>query len=142
MGVRAVQMCVKRHKPPCDVSHRGIPAKVPISRNIQERRMGKIKEFLQGKKTYIGAAALALVAILGWWSKSLSDENALALLSIAGGMAGLGAKSQRNAQLVLNALEELRSGHSMVLLPHQTIPISVPGTSIVGTGTPPEDRTK
>jgi hypothetical protein len=68
----------------------------------------KIKKFLQGKKTYISAGALALAAILGWWLNAIDSTNSIALLSVAGALAGLGAKSQRTAEAVLAALGNLR----------------------------------
>jgi hypothetical protein len=70
--------------------------------------MEKIKKLLQGKKTYISAAALALAAILGWWLGAIDNTNSLALLSTAGALAGLGAKSQRTAEAVLVTLENIR----------------------------------
>jgi hypothetical protein len=70
--------------------------------------MEKIKKLLQGKKTYISAAALALAAILGWWLGAIDNTNSLALLSTAGALAGLGAKSQRTAEAVLVALANMR----------------------------------
>jgi hypothetical protein len=74
--------------------------------------MGKIVKGLQGKKTYISAAALALVAILGWWFGALSQANALALLCLAGASAGLGAKSERYAQATLAALSNVRDAQA------------------------------
>lgn len=68
--------------------------------------------FLQGKKTYISAAALALVAILGWWLGAINETNALALLSAAGVAAGLGAKSERYGQLLLTALSDVRDAQA------------------------------
>jgi hypothetical protein len=70
--------------------------------------MEKIRQILQGKKTYISAAALALVAILGWWLGAVDNTNAVSLLATAGALAGLGAKSQRTAQAVLVAISDLR----------------------------------
>lgn len=74
--------------------------------------MANILTFLQGKKTYISAAVLAFVAIAGWWFGAINDTNFMALLSIAGAAAGLGAKSERNAQLVLGALETVRAAQA------------------------------
>jgi hypothetical protein len=79
----------------------------PQIRN-REAAMEKIRKFLQGKKTYISAAALALVAILGWWLGAVDNTNASALLCAAGALAGLGAKSQRTAEAVLVAISDLR----------------------------------
>jgi hypothetical protein len=70
--------------------------------------MQRIKEFLQGKKTYLSAALIALVAVFGWWTGVLNDTYALALLGVAGTSAGLGAKSQRTAEAVLAALGDIR----------------------------------
>jgi hypothetical protein len=70
--------------------------------------MQPIKEFLQGKKTYLSAAGIALVAICGWWYGVLDDTKALALLGVAGVSAGLGAKSERNAEAVLTVLRDIR----------------------------------
>jgi hypothetical protein len=70
--------------------------------------MEKIRQILQGKKTYISAAALALVAIVGWWLGAVDNTNASALLCAAGALAGLGAKSQRTAEAVLDALQEIK----------------------------------
>lgn len=70
--------------------------------------MNHIKQFLQGKKTYIGASALALVAILGWWSGAINGAVAGGMLAGAFAMAGLGAKSDRLAGATLEALDEAR----------------------------------
>jgi hypothetical protein len=70
--------------------------------------MQRIKEFLQGKKTYLSAAAIALIAVCGWWYGVLDDTKALALLGVAGVSAGLGAKSERNAEAVLTVLRDIR----------------------------------
>jgi hypothetical protein len=70
--------------------------------------MERIKEFLQGKKTYLSAALIALVAICGWWFRVLDYTHALALLGVAGVSAGLGAKSERVAEAILAALGDIR----------------------------------
>jgi hypothetical protein len=70
--------------------------------------MQRIKEFLQGKKTYLSAALIALVAICGWWYGVLDDTKALALLGVAGVSAGLGAKSERTAAAILTVLRDIR----------------------------------
>jgi len=74
--------------------------------------MQKIREFLQGKKTYIGAAALALVAILGWWYGVVNATVASGMLAAAFSVAGLGAKSQRTADAVLTVLAEVRDAQA------------------------------
>src|SRR5262245_50584749 len=70
--------------------------------------MQKIKEFLQGKKTYIGAAGLALTSILGWWFGALNGVLATGMLTAAFSIAGLGAKSDRLASETFEALNEAK----------------------------------
>lgn len=70
--------------------------------------MSKIKEFLQGKKTYIGAGALALVAVVGWSAGAINVAVAGGMLSAAFAMAGLGAKSDRLAGATLETLAEAK----------------------------------
>jgi len=75
--------------------------------------MQNIKNFLQGKKTYIGAAGLALIAILGWWFGALSGTIASGMLAAAFGIAGLGAKGDRLAALTLEAMSEAKRVQSL-----------------------------
>jgi hypothetical protein len=74
--------------------------------------MQNIKDFLQGKKTYISAALIALVAIVGWWLGVVSEPQALAMLGVAGVGAGLGAKSERTAEAILAVLGDIRSAQA------------------------------
>lgn len=127
--------------------------------------MTKIREFLLGKKTYISAAALALIAIAGWWFGYIGGTQAMAMLATAGGIAGLGAKSQRTAEITMAALTEVHHAQNTARLAHQPIDakqlvadvaktvapqviaavtqqIPVPGTSVVGTATGQESTTK
>jgi hypothetical protein len=71
--------------------------------------MQNIKSFLQGKKTYLSAALIALVAIIGWWLGVVSEPQALAMLGVAGVGAGLGAKSERTSQAILTVLGDIRN---------------------------------
>jgi hypothetical protein len=71
--------------------------------------MQAIQQLLQGKKTYICACALSLVAVFGFLSGYLSGTETTALLSTAGAMAGLGAKSERTAGAILDALGEVQT---------------------------------
>ena len=71
--------------------------------------MQNIKVFLQGKKTYLSAALIALAAIAGWWVGAVNETQAVAMLGVAGAAAGLGAKSQRTAEAVLTVLGDIRS---------------------------------
>jgi hypothetical protein len=75
--------------------------------------MKNIKDFLQGKKTYIGAAALALIAILGWWFGAVSGTVASGMLAAAFGIAGLGAKGDRLTALTFEALNEAKRVQSL-----------------------------
>jgi len=70
--------------------------------------LGRVRGFLQGKKTYISAAALGLFAALSWWCGFASTENAGALIILAFGLAGLGAKSERYGRAALAILEEMK----------------------------------
>ncbi|MBZ5533083.1 MAG: hypothetical protein LAO20_16760 [Acidobacteriia bacterium] len=70
--------------------------------------MNRIREFLKGKKTYLSAAGLAIVAGLGWWFNAFNGTVATGMLAMAAGLAGLGAKSDRAAQMTMIALEDVR----------------------------------
>lgn len=70
--------------------------------------MQQIKQFLQGKKTYLSAALIALVACFGWWFGVIGDTEALSLLGVAGAAAGLGAKSERTSEAILTVLRDMR----------------------------------
>lgn len=83
--------------------------------------MTQIREWLKGKKTYISAAALALVAIAGWWFKALDGTQALSLLTTAGALAGLGAKSNRTAEVTLAALSDVRDAQARAAATHKPI---------------------
>jgi hypothetical protein len=74
--------------------------------------MQPIKEFLQGKKTYLSAALIALVAICGWWLRVLDDTHTLLFLGAACAAAGLGAKSERTAAAILTVLGDIRQVQS------------------------------
>jgi hypothetical protein len=76
--------------------------------------MQQIKQFLQGKKTYLSAALIALVACFGWWFKVIGYTEALALLGGAGVAAGLGAKSERTAGAILAALDDIQQAQAKV----------------------------
>jgi hypothetical protein len=75
--------------------------------------MQKIKQFLVGKKTYIGASLLALIAIFGWWTGVVSGAAAAGMLAAAFGIAGLGAKAERLAAVTLEALNEAKRVQSV-----------------------------
>lgn len=70
--------------------------------------MQQIKDFLKGKKTYIGAAALALVSIFGWWFGALNGTIASGMLAASFGIAGLAAKGDRLAAATMEALNEAK----------------------------------
>src|SRR5436190_13502458 len=75
--------------------------------------MKKIKQFLVGKKTYIGASALALIAVFGWWTGVMSGVVASGMLAAAFGIAGLGAKTDRLAAVAIEALNEAKRVQSI-----------------------------
>jgi hypothetical protein len=72
--------------------------------------MAKLKEFLQGKKTYFSAIAMAIVALSGWYLNAISSTEALAILCAAGAAAGLGAKSERVAEALLAGVADVKLG--------------------------------
>jgi hypothetical protein len=74
--------------------------------------MQRLKQFLQGKKTYLSAALIALVACCGWWFKVIGYAEALSLLGVAGAAAGLGAKSERTGQAILAVLDDIQHAQS------------------------------
>lgn len=76
--------------------------------------MLKIKQLLQGKKTYISALFIALVACGAWWIHVIGYTEALSLLGVAGGMAGLGAKSERTAAAVLAVLGDIQQAQAKI----------------------------
>jgi hypothetical protein len=85
--------------------------------------MTQIRKFLQGKKTYLSAAALALAAILGWYFGYIDGTQATAMLATAGIGAGLGAKSNRVAQDLMAGLTSIR--YAQVTAAQQHKPVDV-----------------
>ncbi len=71
--------------------------------------MDRATKFLQGKKTYLSAAAMLVLAICGWWFGAINEVNALALLALAFSTIGLKAGSARYALATIQALEEIKS---------------------------------
>jgi hypothetical protein len=65
----------------------------------------KIWAFLTGKKTYLAAVALAALGLAGFWFGEFDAAQAMVVISIALGLAGLGHKFDRQAQLVLHELD-------------------------------------
>jgi hypothetical protein len=64
--------------------------------------------FLQGKKTYIGAGLLALGALAGFFFGTFEAPQAIVILGAAASVAGLGAKFQRYAPAIVSGLQELK----------------------------------
>ena len=85
--------------------------------------MTTIRAWLHKKKTYFSAGALALVACLGYFGGVLDETNALALLTFAGGLAGLGAKSQRTADQIRAALDDVRNAQARAAAQHNPIDV-------------------
>lgn len=74
--------------------------------------MTKIWSFLNGKKTYIGAALLLLVAVAGFWYGQLDATGAGVIAGFAFSIAGLGHKAQKYAELLIAQTDALKkSGH-------------------------------
>jgi hypothetical protein len=75
--------------------------------------MQSLKQFLQGKKTYFSAIVIAIAALCGWWFGTIDNATAVAMLGVAGAAAGLGAKSQRTAEIFLSTLADLRQAQAV-----------------------------
>ncbi len=71
--------------------------------------MNDVVKFLRGKKTYLSAAAIFVLAICGWWFGAISEVDALALLALAFATIGLKAGSARYALATIQALEEIKA---------------------------------
>jgi len=65
-------------------------------------------KWLEGKKTYLGAAALAAGAIAAFWFGEINGAQLTMVLGLALAAAGLGDKLQRYLPFVVSALEELK----------------------------------
>lgn len=64
--------------------------------------------FFTGKKTYIGAAILALAACAGYYVGSFDGPTTTLFLGTALTAAGLGSKVQRYAPAILASLQEIK----------------------------------
>lgn len=71
-------------------------------------------QFLTGKKTYLGAAILAIAGLLGYLHDVYTYETALAILGLATVSLGLGDKYDR---FVVKALELLKAHKEKGSLP-------------------------
>jgi hypothetical protein len=70
--------------------------------------MGVLK-VLQGKKTWIGAACLALVGAVGYVTGSMSGTAAAMLISLALTAFGLGDKADRYSKAIVAELQEAKT---------------------------------
>ena len=68
-----------------------------------------VGEWLKGKKTYLGAAGLAITGLAGFWFDVYDLGTAGLILSAALAAAGLGGKLDRHRDLVLKFLESQKS---------------------------------
>jgi hypothetical protein len=68
----------------------------------------KIWSFLDGKKTYIGAAVLLLVAVAGLWYGQLDATGAGVIAGFAFVALGLGHKAQKYADLLIAQTDALK----------------------------------
>ena len=64
--------------------------------------------FLQGKKTLIGAGLLALVGAVGFLSGAMSAAESTACVAAAFAAFGLGDKSNRHAATLMAELQEVK----------------------------------
>jgi hypothetical protein len=62
-------------------------------------------KFLEGKKTYLAALSLVLVAAGSLWTGAISPAAFASMLTIAFGMVGLGDKADRAAQMLEQFIE-------------------------------------
>ncbi|HEX7289467.1 MAG TPA: hypothetical protein VF532_25005 [Candidatus Angelobacter sp.] len=85
--------------------------------------MSQLRAWLQGKKTYICAAALAVIGCAGYFAGALDGATASAVLCAAGGVAGLGAKWQRAADSILVALNNVRDAQALAAAQHKPVDV-------------------
>jgi hypothetical protein len=70
--------------------------------------MKALLNWFTGKKTYIAAAVLALLALAGLWDGWSSPAGATLILSLALGFAGLGHKYDRQMAMLVEFIEQNR----------------------------------
>lgn len=63
---------------------------------------------LEGKKTYLAAAILVVLAVAGYLSGYVSEVNAVAIGAAGFGLFGLGDKSERHFRLMLALLQDVK----------------------------------
>jgi hypothetical protein len=68
-----------------------------------------ISTWFQGKKTYLAAGLLVILAMAGWWTARIDETTASMAIVFAFGLIGLGAKGQRLAKLMLDVGAELKA---------------------------------
>lgn len=68
-------------------------------------------KWLTGKKTYIGAAGVAITAVVGFWLHTIDRTMATALLFAAFSQMGLGLKVDRYIEIAIGVLQQKRDEH-------------------------------
>ena len=66
-------------------------------------------KWLTGKKTYLGAAALAAITIASFWFGALDASQLGEALAIALAIVGLGHKFDRQKDALVEALEKAKA---------------------------------
>jgi hypothetical protein len=69
-------------------------------------------KWLTGKKTYIGAAVLALAAIVGFWYGAIDGVQLTQALGVAFAIVGLGHKADRQIAAAVAALEAAKAART------------------------------
>src|SRR4051812_34525431 len=92
-------------------SHPSKTAFRPLNKD-RRQKVTQLWSFLNGKKTYIGAATLLLVAVAGLWYGQLDATGAGVIAGFAFAIAGLGHKAQKYADLLVAQTDALKkTGH-------------------------------
>lgn len=71
--------------------------------------MTRVWQWLEGKKTYIGASSLALIAIAGFWTGVIDGTQLGEGLSVALAIVGLGHKFDRQVEAFVAAMEAAKA---------------------------------
>ena len=75
-----------------------------------------MKDFLKGKKTYIGAALIAFGAAAGFIWGPLDAHQLTIAFGVALAITGLGSKLERYLPIIVRALEELKRHQARAVL--------------------------
>jgi nitrate/nitrite transporter NarK len=78
--------------------------------------MTRVIEFLQGKKTYIVSGALAIAAVVFFFSGRIDAPQLTVILAAAAGLSTIGAKFQRYLPGVVQTLEDIKNKNATGVL--------------------------